>query len=54
MEAKRYKKLKKKEDAKDDLNKINQGKNTISTFFMSNNGKVNKITNLTNEISVVF
>jgi len=43
-------KLKKKNSLESDrraLEKLNTGKNTIKTMFMSKDGKVSKITNLT-------
>lgn len=54
LEAKRFKKLKRKEDDKEDLDKINNGKNTVTTFFMTNNSKANKVTTLTNNIAAVI
>jgi hypothetical protein len=43
--------LTKKEDRQKDLEKLNQGKTTLSTLFSSKDGKVNKITELTRKIS---
>ncbi len=54
LETKRIKKMKKRAEDSKDLETINQGKNTISSIFMSNNGKVNKITDLTRNIQNVL
>ena len=43
--------LEKKQDRQKDLEKLNQGKTTLSTLFSSKDGKVNKITELTRKIS---
>lgn len=53
LEAKKYKYLKKKEEEEKDLTKLNQGKSSIKTIFLSKDGKVNKITNLTHSITAV-
>jgi len=45
--------MKKKEESKEQLEKMNTGKSTISTIFMSDNQKVKKITKLTNNIASV-
>ncbi len=51
MEARRAEKISSKESNKKDLDKLNTGKNTLTTMFMSKDGKVNKITSLTRVIS---
>ena len=47
----RKKKIKQRQDWLRELNDMNQGKATFSSIFMTRDGKVNKITELTNEIS---
>jgi hypothetical protein len=53
LEAKKAKRISKKEANMRDLAKLNNGKNTIKTLFLSQDGKVNKITSLTHAISDV-
>lgn len=54
LEAKKAKRIQKKEANMRELTKLNNGKNTIKTMFMSQDGKVNKITTLTHAISDVI
>eukprot|EP00347_Sterkiella_histriomuscorum_P020499 403337564 len=51
LETKKQKRLNKKESNQKDLNKLNNGKNTLKTIFLSQDSKVNKITYLTHSIS---
>jgi hypothetical protein len=51
MEARRAERISSKASNQKDLEKLNTGKNTLTTIFMSKDGKVNKITNLTRTIS---
>lgn len=53
LEIKKAKRISKKESNMKDLQKLNNGKNTIKTMFLSQDGKVNKITSLTHAISDV-
>ena len=43
----------KKTDDQKDLEKLNRGGTTLSTLFKSKDGKVNKITKLTHQITEV-
>lgn len=54
LEKKKSKKISKKEDNKKNLEKLNRGQITIGTIFKSKDGKVNKITNLTQQITNVI
>lgn len=51
LEMKKFKRIQKREDQQKTLEKLNHGKNTVGTIFMSKDGKVNKITALTHSIS---
>jgi hypothetical protein len=53
MELKRLKKISKNEANKRDLQKLNTGKNTVTSMFMSKDGKITKITNLTHTLTAV-
>ena len=53
LENKKQKYINKKEDDKKDLEKLNRGGTTLSTLFKSKDGKVNKITKLTHQITEV-
>ena len=45
--------MQKKEEDKKDLQKLNRGGTTLSTLFKGKDGKVNKITQLTHQITQV-
>lgn len=51
LENQKQKRLSKKESNQKDLEKLNNGKNTIKTMLLSKDSKVNKITSLTHSIS---
>ena len=50
MDLNREKSILKKQSNHKDLEKLNKGKKTIKTIFMTKNGRVNKITDLTHKI----
>lgn len=51
LEGRKADRISSKESNKKDLEKLNNGKNTLTSMFMSKDGKVNKITSLTRVIS---
>lgn len=53
MEARKVKKVQKKESDRRNLEQLNTGRTTIKTMLLSKDAKVNKITNLTRSISAV-
>ena len=53
LETKKQKYLNKKVDDQKDLEKLNRGGTTLSTLFKGKDGKVNKITKLTHQITEV-
>ena len=53
LESKKHKRIQKKESDQKELQKLNQGKNTLKSIFQSQDQKVNKITTLTRSISDV-
>lgn len=53
LEMHKFKRIQKREEQQKTLEKLNHGKNTLKTMFLSKDGKVNKITTLTHSISSV-
>ena len=50
MEKRQQNKVKQRNENMIDLQKLQEGKTTFSSIFMSKDSKINKITKLTNEI----